>query len=133
MLLVPLADKVFEPLLAADGPLAGSIGKLVGIGPGRGIGLLFVVMGALHIFITVAGYLYPRLRLVEDELGFSKKIIIPESQAAERDLAQECAENARNQVISSGLGGLRALWAAYRCTVLGQLFFWNSLSGCDHK
>jgi hypothetical protein len=29
----------------------------------------------------------------------------------------------RNQVISSGLGGLRALWAAYRRTVLGQLFF----------
>ena len=80
MLLVPLADKVFEPLLAADGPLAGSIGKLVGIGPGRGIGLLFVVMGALHIFITVAGYLYPRLRLVEDELA---DVITNEATCAE--------------------------------------------------
>lgn len=64
----PLADQVFEPLLAAGGPLAGSVGWLIGVGPGRGIGLLFIVMGTLNILATVAGCLYPRLRLVEDEL-----------------------------------------------------------------
>ncbi len=64
----PLADGVFEPLLAADGPLAGSVGRIVGVGPGRGIGLLFVVTGALVMLASIVGYLYPRLRLVEDEL-----------------------------------------------------------------
>ncbi len=64
----PLADKVFEPLMASNGALAGSIGQLIGVGPGRGIGLLFIVMGALTILVTVVAYQYPRLRVVEDEL-----------------------------------------------------------------
>jgi DHA3 family macrolide efflux protein-like MFS transporter len=64
----PLADKLFEPLLAFDGPLAGSIGQITGVGPGRGIGLLFMVMGILKVLVTLGGYLYPRIRLVEDEL-----------------------------------------------------------------
>jgi DHA3 family macrolide efflux protein-like MFS transporter len=63
----PLADKLFEPLLALDGPLAASIGPIIGVGPGRGIGLLFIVMGILKVVATLGGYLYPRLRLVEDE------------------------------------------------------------------
>ncbi len=64
----PLADKLFEPLLASDGPLTGSIGQITGVGPGRGIGLLFIVMGILKVAVTLGGYLYPRIRLVEDEL-----------------------------------------------------------------
>ena len=64
----PLADKLFEPLLASDGPLTGSIGQITGVGPGRGIGLLFIVMGILKVAVTLGGYLYPRMRLVEDEL-----------------------------------------------------------------
>jgi hypothetical protein len=64
----PLADYVFEPLLVADGPLAGSIGHLIGVGPGRGIGLLYIVVGALSVLQTVASALYPRLRCVDEEL-----------------------------------------------------------------
>jgi MFS family permease len=63
----PLADQVFEPLMTTNGPLAGSIGRIIGVGPGRGIGLLFIVIGALTILATVAAYQYPCLRLVEDE------------------------------------------------------------------
>jgi DHA3 family macrolide efflux protein-like MFS transporter len=64
----PLADRLFEPLLAIGGPLAGSVGQIVGLGPGRGIGLMFVTMGALKMMVTLGSYLYPRIRLVEDEL-----------------------------------------------------------------
>lgn len=64
----PLADRVFEPLMAADGPLVGSIGRVIGVGPGRGIGLLFALMGTLTILTSIGGYLYPRLWRVEDEL-----------------------------------------------------------------
>ena len=64
----PLADKVFEPLLAVEGPLAGNIGQIIGVGQGRGIGLMFIVAGILTALAAVGGYLYPRIRLVEDEL-----------------------------------------------------------------
>jgi DHA3 family macrolide efflux protein-like MFS transporter len=64
----PLADKVFEPLMAVDGALAGSVGSVIGVGPGRGSGLMFIVTGLLTIVASLAAYLYPRVRLVEDEL-----------------------------------------------------------------
>jgi len=64
----PLADYVFEPLMAPNGLLAGSVGQLIGVGPGRGIGLMFMVMGIFTMMVTVVAYHYPRLRLVEDEL-----------------------------------------------------------------
>lgn len=64
----PLADTVFEPLVAESGPLAGSIGQIIGVGQGRGIGLLIISMGLLVMLVSAISYLYPRLRLVEDEL-----------------------------------------------------------------
>ena len=64
----PLADRVFEPLLTTGGPLAGSIGQLIGVGPGRGIGLMFITLGALTMMATIVAYQYPRLRLLEEEL-----------------------------------------------------------------
>lgn len=63
----PLADRVFGPLLAPGGALAGSVGQLIGVGPGRGIGLLFIVMSVLMIAAAGAGFLSPRLRSLEEE------------------------------------------------------------------
>ena len=64
----PLADRVFEPLMQVDGFLASSIGKVIGVGEGRGISLMFILLGLSFIILTVAAYQYPRLRRVEDEL-----------------------------------------------------------------
>jgi MFS transporter, DHA3 family, macrolide efflux protein len=64
----PLSDRVFEPLMAVGGPLQGSMGRVIGSGPGRGIALLLIVMGVLTLAAPIFGFLYPRLRLVEDEL-----------------------------------------------------------------
>jgi hypothetical protein len=64
----PLADRVFNPLLTMDGPLAASLGGVLGTGPGRGIGLIFVLMGAIKIAITLLARSDPHLRHVEDEL-----------------------------------------------------------------
>lgn len=50
----PLADNVFCPLLVEDGILAESIGKIIGVGKGRGIGLMFILAG---IFIVVISFL----------------------------------------------------------------------------
>jgi DHA3 family macrolide efflux protein-like MFS transporter len=64
----PLADGVFEPLLAIGGPLAGSVGRVIGVGQGRGVGLMFIVIGAFTVLAAVGGYLHPRIRFVENEL-----------------------------------------------------------------
>jgi DHA3 family macrolide efflux protein-like MFS transporter len=64
----PLADKLFEPLLSTPGALSSSVGRVIGVGAGRGIGLLFIVMGLIKIVLPLAGYLQPRIRLVEEEL-----------------------------------------------------------------
>ena len=64
----PLADRVFEPLMAAGGPLAGSVGRVIGVGPGRGYSLMFIVMGGLVTLTALVAYAYPRVRLVEVEL-----------------------------------------------------------------
>jgi hypothetical protein len=64
----PLAEYVFEPALAAGGAWASSIGRVVGVGPGRGMGLLFVLAGIFNVLVLLAGYLYPHIRRVEDEL-----------------------------------------------------------------
>jgi DHA3 family macrolide efflux protein-like MFS transporter len=64
----PLADRVFNPLLTVDGPLASGIGQILGTGPGRGIGLLFLLMGAIKVAITLIGRSNPRVCDVEDEL-----------------------------------------------------------------
>ncbi|WP_255415255.1 MFS transporter [Vitiosangium sp. GDMCC 1.1324] len=64
----PLSDQVFEPLLAPGGALAGSIGRVMGTGTGRGIALLFVVLGFIILAQTLLSYLSPRIRNIEDEL-----------------------------------------------------------------
>jgi hypothetical protein len=68
MIAGPLADNVFKPMLVEGGALAGSVGRVLGVGPGRGIGLMFVVIGFLAILAAGSGYLNPRIRRVEDEL-----------------------------------------------------------------
>lgn len=64
----PLADRVFEPLMAVGGPLAGSAGRIIGAGPGRGIALLYALLAFAIIGAVLLGYLSPRIRGVEDEL-----------------------------------------------------------------
>ncbi len=64
----PLADYVFEPLLAVDGPLAGTVGQIIGVGPGRGVGLMFITLGIAVGLTLAVGYMNPRLRNVEKEL-----------------------------------------------------------------
>ena len=64
----PLADRVFNPLLMPGGALEHSVGRVLGVGPGRGIALLFVVVGAFVIVATVLLCLSPRVRRLEDEI-----------------------------------------------------------------
>jgi MFS transporter, DHA3 family, macrolide efflux protein len=64
----PLADRWFEPLLAVGGGLSGSVGRVLGVGPGRGMALVFVLAGCLMIVIQTIAFRVPSLRLTESLL-----------------------------------------------------------------
>ena len=63
-----LADRIFEPLMADGGAFASSFGNLIGSGPGRGMGLMFILMGFLAMVVALAGLANPRIRQIEEEL-----------------------------------------------------------------
>ena len=63
----PLADRVFNPLLVEGGALTSSVGRVLGTGIGRGIGLMFVLMGLIKIAIVVIASLNPHLRALNTE------------------------------------------------------------------
>lgn len=64
----PLVDYLLEPIMATDGLLANSMGRVIGVGPGRGIALLVILMGIVNLLATVIAYREPRLRRLEKEL-----------------------------------------------------------------
>lgn len=79
----PLADYVFEPLLVSDGALAGTVGALIGTGPGRGIGLIYILLGSLGAVFTLMALLSPDLRNVEDDVPDAEHV---EDGAAAEDI-----------------------------------------------
>jgi MFS family permease len=65
----PLADFIFEPLMQEGGALADTfLGSLLGTGPGRGIGLMFVLAGLLAVAASAFAYLNHNIRNIETEL-----------------------------------------------------------------
>jgi hypothetical protein len=47
-----LADNLFNPLLTDTGLLAGTVGKIIGVGAERGSGLLVIIAGMLLVFCS---------------------------------------------------------------------------------
>lgn len=63
----PLADQVFEPMLAPEGALAASVGTMIGVGPGRGIALMLILSGGVILLTSILGYLFPGVRRLESD------------------------------------------------------------------
>ncbi len=63
----PLADRVFGPLMNAATTVQTfpALVGLVGTGPGRGVGLMFVLMGLIKILVAAAGWMNRHVRDVE--------------------------------------------------------------------
>jgi amino acid adenylation domain-containing protein len=70
LLLVP-ASGLLEPLMAPDGRLANSLGPIIGTGPGRGLGLAFVLFGVLMTVNALFGLTVRRLRRLDLEVADS--------------------------------------------------------------
>ncbi|GAA3388823.1 non-ribosomal peptide synthetase/MFS transporter [Cryptosporangium minutisporangium] len=64
----PLGSQLLEPLMAPDGALAGSVGALIGVGPGRGTALLFLLLSAAMVVQVVVSLRLPSLARFDDRV-----------------------------------------------------------------
>ena len=62
----PLAQHVFEPMMAEGGTLAGGFGPIIGVGEGRGMALMYIIEGLVLIGFVIASALTRKIRLIED-------------------------------------------------------------------
>jgi DHA3 family macrolide efflux protein-like MFS transporter len=64
----PLADNIFEPAMMPGGSLEPSFSNLIGSGAGAGMSLIFIITALLGTVVSLAGYLVPAIRNIEDIL-----------------------------------------------------------------
>ncbi|XTZ14375.1 amino acid adenylation domain-containing protein [Micromonospora echinospora] len=66
--IAPFASQALEPLLMPGGALAGSVGAVIGVGPGRGIALLYLVFGGCIALTALVSLRTPVLARFDDEV-----------------------------------------------------------------
>ncbi len=86
----PLVDHIFEPLLLSDGLLAGTIGRAIGTGPGRGSAFFLILMGLLNILATFIAYQNRQIRRIEVMV---RDPILSESKSAENSSDKTLCES----------------------------------------
>ncbi|WP_157253009.1 non-ribosomal peptide synthetase/MFS transporter [Nonomuraea typhae] len=84
----PLADRLFRPMLQPGGPLAAPLGGVLGLGPGRGLALVILAGGVLLTAWTVRAWFTRRLRHLEDTLPDA----VPDAVIEDRDAEQRRAD-----------------------------------------
>jgi MFS family permease len=67
-----LADHVFNPLLTPNGALSSTVGRIVGIGDGRGIGFMLIVSGFLLVISAVVMGRFRSIRTLETNMVSEK-------------------------------------------------------------
>ncbi|MFI6330021.1 amino acid adenylation domain-containing protein [Micromonospora chersina] len=99
-LLAPGATALFEPMLAPGGALAGSVGAVIGTGPGRGIGFAYVCFGVILILITLGGFAIRLLRRFDLEVEDSLPDDLIGAQERERRLAAKRDAAAERETVA---------------------------------
>jgi hypothetical protein len=95
-LLVPAAG-AFDPLLAPHGSLAATVGKVIGTGPGRGLGFAFVVLGFGMLLNALAALGIRRLARLDTE--------VPDALPDDLIGLQALEAPAQPSLLSAGVGG----------------------------
>ncbi len=67
-LVAPLGARLFEPLMRSDGLLAGTVGAVLGTGPGRGIGLMYVLFAAAMLAMVAGAVRTPVLARFDEQV-----------------------------------------------------------------
>lgn len=74
-----LAEHTFNPMLVEGGALADTLGRIVGVGPGRGIAVMFLATALITIVVVLIASLNRAFRGVEDLSVASDPIALPSS------------------------------------------------------
>lgn len=64
----PLVDNLLQPAMNPSGLLADSVGPIIGIGEGRGIGLMMVITGGINVLVALFVWWFTDLRFIEERL-----------------------------------------------------------------
>ncbi|MEH1123085.1 non-ribosomal peptide synthetase/MFS transporter [Micromonospora sp. CPCC 206061] len=64
----PVGSSLLEPLMEPGGLLAGTVGRVIGVGDGRGIGLLYLVLALAIAALVVVAMRVPRIARFDDEV-----------------------------------------------------------------
>ena len=64
----PLVERILQPWMEPDGVLASNVGMVIGIGPGRGTALAFILIGLMILVFSLIAGTNPTLRQVEAEI-----------------------------------------------------------------
>jgi hypothetical protein len=75
-------------MMNADGVLANSMGRVIGVGAGHGIALAFVMIGSFVLLFSVLSYANPRLRDVEVEIPDAVVKVRTDSNAGDREVPE---------------------------------------------
>ncbi|WP_328475563.1 amino acid adenylation domain-containing protein [Actinoplanes sp. NBC_00393] len=67
-LIGPAGSRLLEPLMADGGPLAGTVGRVIGVGQGRGIGLLYLLLAVAIAAVVLVAMRRPRIARFDDEV-----------------------------------------------------------------
>lgn len=70
----PVVDKFFEPWLQPGGLLAHSVGRVIGVGAGRGSGLMFLVLGVPYFVMSLSTHLLPAFRSVKQTVAIKANV-----------------------------------------------------------
>lgn len=65
LLTMPLAELVLEPRLQPGGAWAEGIGRLIGVGPGRGMALILVAAGLINLAVLAVGWASRPIRALD--------------------------------------------------------------------
>lgn len=70
-----LADHIFNPLFMTNGFFTENLGRIFGVGPGRGIAFMFFISGMVVMLISVLVYKSKKIKSLEQSISYATSSI----------------------------------------------------------
>jgi MFS family permease len=106
LLVGPMVSRTLQPLMEPGGALAGSMGRLIGTGPGRGIALTYVLFAVVIAVLVLIALRHPALRYFDRDVPDAEPDdVVGLAELRSRGAAGGGAE-AGSGVAGSGVAGI---------------------------
>jgi MFS family permease len=79
----PLSDFVFEPMMRTENSISDVVGPVIGIGPGRGIGLMLIILAIFPILFALWGYMKSDIRNISEYSEKERKQMQADAESAQ--------------------------------------------------